>query len=112
MTMRSRSIIILTLNKRERGGILMRWERCLLFAAVALMPSAACAGEASVNLKVGKDAVEFFVGKDLVTRLHIAPSYAKPIFWPMHAPNGAPLTRSWPMIKDLPGESTDHPHQK
>jgi hypothetical protein len=86
--------------------------RCLLFAAVALVPSVAFAGEGSVNLKVGKDAVEFFVGKDLVTRLHIAPSYAKPIFWPMHAPNGAPLTRSWPMIKDLPGESTDHPHQK
>ena len=90
----------------------MRWQRYVVFVVAALIPSTAFAGEGTVNLKVGKDAVEFFVGKDLVTRLHIAPSYAKPIFWPMHAPNGAPLTRSWPMIKDIPGESTDHPHQK
>ena len=75
----------------------------------ALAPSAVLA---DVNLKVGKDAVEFYVGTELVTRLHVAPSYSKPILWPMHAPNGAPLTRSWPMIKDLPGESADHPHQK
>lgn len=89
----------------------MRWVRYLAVLSLISIPSSAFA-EGDVHLKVDKETVEFFVGKDLVTRLHIAPSYAKPIFWPVHAPNGAPLTRSWPMIKDIPGESTDHPHQK
>ncbi len=89
----------------------MRWQRYLVIAATALTPSTVGAADEGVNLKVGKDAIEFYVGKELVTRLHTG-AYAKPIFWPMRAPNGAPLTRSWPMIADLPGESKDHPHQK
>jgi Family of unknown function (DUF6807) len=49
----------------------------------------------------------------LVTRLHIAPSYAKPIFWPLNAPSGVPLTRDWPMIEREPNKKlNDHPHQK
>ena len=86
----------------------MKWQRYALVVALALTPSTL---RADVEVKVGKDSVEFFVGKELVTRLHLA-NYAKPIFWPLHAPNGAPLTRSWPMVADLPGESKDHPHQK
>ena len=89
----------------------MRWLRPFAVLTWVIAPSAVFAADEGVNLKIGKDAIEFYVGKDLVTRLHTG-AYAKPIFWPLHAPNGAPLTRSWPMIADLPGESKDHPHQK
>jgi hypothetical protein len=68
-------------------------------------------GSKAVQIKVGKEAVEFLVGDELVTRYHTA-GYAKPIFWPVNAPGKLPLTRAWPMEKGAKGESTDHLHQK
>jgi len=35
----------------------------------------------------------------------------KPILFPLFAPGGGALTRSWPMI-DVPGEEHDHPHHQ
>jgi hypothetical protein len=66
----------------------------------------------NVTIKMSKDHLDFLIGAELVTRYHVSPSFSKPIFWPVRAPNGAPLTRSWPMVKDIPGESNDHVHQK
>src|ERR1043165_6246012 len=40
-----------------------------------------------------KEAIDFFVGDELVTRYHIK-GYARPIFWPVNAPGGVPLTRN------------------
>jgi hypothetical protein len=57
-------------------------------------------------------SIQKFIGKALVTRYHYGASFAKPIFWPVLAPNGASLTRSWPMVKDIAGETHDHIHQK
>ena len=84
-------------------------KRHLLACLLALIPTSAFAE--NVNVKVGKDAVEFYVGDELVTRLHVA-AYAKPIFWPLHAPNGASLTRDWPMLARPESKLNDHPHQK
>lgn len=89
----------------------MKWQRWLLAAALMLIPATAFAGDDGVNVKVGKETVEFFVGKELVTRLHLA-NYAKPIFWPLLAPNGAALTRDWPMAPRDDSKLNDHPHQK
>lgn len=66
----------------------------------------------SARIKASKDAIEFSVGNELVTRYLIAAEKAKPIFWPVNAPGGVPLTRSWPMEKAKPGEAIDHPHQQ
>src|SRR5712691_11104811 len=67
-----------------------------------------------VNIKPSKDHVDFYAGNDLVGRYQIAPTYAKPIFWPLHAPGAIKVTRDWPMIDLKQGEqgSKDHPHQK
>jgi hypothetical protein len=86
----------------------MRWWHIGIVGVLWSLPGAAPAQE----IKVGKDAIEFMAGTELVTRLHIAPSFAKPIFWPMNAPGNVPLTRAWPMQKGVAGESADHPHQK
>ncbi len=56
--------------------------------------------------KVSPDQLDFMVGTEVVTSYRFGTNYAKPIFWPVLAPNGASLTRSWPMVKDIPGEST------
>src|ERR1043165_1653564 len=55
-----------------------------------------------------KEAIDFFVGDELVTRYHIK-GYARPIFWPVNAPGGVPLTRNDPPPE---GQAADHPHQK
>jgi hypothetical protein len=91
---------------------------CLCLAAAAcaavLCPApAAPAPEApGVTIQAKKDALEFRVGKDVVTRYHIGESAAKPYFWPLTASNGAAVTRAWPMEQATPGDSTDHVHQK
>ncbi len=36
----------------------------------------------------------------------------KPILYPLHAPGGVPLTRSWPIEKGVAGEPEDHPHHE
>src|SRR5438874_4660547 len=93
------------------GDAVPRIHYAVILSLVSI-PSPARAGDKGFNVTVGDKAIEFYAGNQLVTRLHIAPSYAKPIFWPLHAPNGAPLTRAWPMVERAPSKLNDHPHQK
>ena len=65
-----------------------------------------------VRIKATKEAIEFSIGDELVTRYLIASSRPKPIFWPVNAPGSVPLTRSWPLAERQPGEAIDHPHQQ
>src|SRR5262245_29560599 len=62
-------------------------------------------------IQVNEDRVDFSLGDELVTTYHTR-GFSKPIFWPVSAPGGVPLTRAWPMEKGKEGESTDHVHQK
>ncbi len=87
----------------------------LLALSSHLPPKASAdkAPEASeVSIKANKDSIEFYAGKALVTRYVIGPKVAKPYFWPLNAPTGAPLTRPYPMSKLEEGEKADHPHHK
>lgn len=84
----------------------------LAFAFLGFISTAHAQGGKAVQIKKTKDAVEFFVGDELVTRYLIGADRPKPIFWPVNAPGGVPLTRSWPQEKALPGEAIDHPHQQ
>jgi hypothetical protein len=36
----------------------------------------------------------------------------KPVFYPVLSPNGARVNREFPMVKGVPGESSDHPHHQ
>ena len=94
----------------------MRMQRSLLvlvLGGLVLVPGApADETKARVTIDAGPDAIEFRVGKALVSRYHIAPSVAKPYFWPLNAPGGLAVTRGWPMEKNEPGTQMDHPHQK
>jgi hypothetical protein len=66
----------------------------------------------NMEIKVAKDEIEFLSGKNIITRYRRGPSVSKPYFWPVYGLNQVPLTRAWPMVKGMPGESTDHVHQK
>jgi hypothetical protein len=90
---------------------------CLILVTLALTPGIsesrrARAEPGGVAIKAAKDHIDFLVGKELVARYQIGATYRKPIFWPLLAPGGVPLTRAWPMKDAGPGESKDHPHQK
>jgi len=82
---------------------------CSIFAssAYAIDPPAL-----SVAKKSGAIVVK--AGDQIVTKYHHGESVAKPYFWPLHAPDGTPVTRDWPMvmIKKDGSETTDHVHQK
>jgi hypothetical protein len=83
-----------------------------LLAAVGLSAAAVPAAEpAGVSIRVGKDRIDFRHGGALTTTYHIGPKVAKPYFWPLNDPDGQPLTRPWPMVKDA-DEKKDHVHQK
>src|SRR5262249_19074289 len=83
----------------------------ILAALLAAAPAAKPADEATIQMKEGK-YIDFLVGKELVGRYHIAPTVAKPYFWPLNAPTGVPVTRAWPMEPAKQGGSKDHVHQK
>jgi Methane oxygenase PmoA len=46
------------------------------------------------------------------TRYHCAESFARPFCYPVLGPGGKPVTRNYPMRRDVPGETHDHPHHR
>jgi Methane oxygenase PmoA len=82
----------------------------IALALLGFVPTAHAQQGGKVQLKQSKDAkaYEFFIGDELVTSYHTQ-GYAKPIFWPVNAPGGVPLTRNYPPPE---GQAKDHPHQK
>ena len=85
--------------------------RSLLVSLAILCLPAFTIAQDGLHVKQGKTAIEIFAGAKLVTTFHHA-GYAKPIFYPMNAPNGVPVTRAWPMEKGAKNETIDHVHQK
>ncbi len=89
----------------------IRWPMCGLALAITAGIATAQPGKA-LQLKLGEDDMQWRIGNDLVTRYHLH-GFPRPIFWPVNAPGGLPLTRAWPMVKTIPpGGSKDHIHQK
>jgi hypothetical protein len=80
----------------------------------ALLLAAPAATADDVSITKGTDAIEFKddTGKT-VAKYHVGPAVAKPYLWPVLAPGGVPVTRTWPIEKGAPGDvTTDHVHQK
>ena len=60
-----------------------------------------------------KDGVaEVSVAEDFLGSLYFNKDVIRPYFHPIMGPFGKPVTRGYPMIPDVPGESRDHPHHK
>jgi Methane oxygenase PmoA len=67
---------------------------------------------ANVTISVNPANMEFRVYKNEAAIYEFGQYLFKPYFWPLEASNSKQVTRSWPMIKDAPDTSRDHPHQK
>ena len=88
----------------------------LICIAIILTPKIADGFQASptakkISLNQQKGKVDVLLDDELFTQLDYA-TYAKPILYPIFAPNKIPMTRGWPMKPDAAGESHDHPHHK
>jgi len=104
------------LSVSEDENIPMKLPLCM-FGIILLAfglsgPSPAVEGDAV--FKVADRHVDFLTGegKELVGRYHFAPDLPKPHFHPLNGPFGKPVTRGFPVIKDDPTETKDHPHQR
>jgi Methane oxygenase PmoA len=64
-----------------------------------------------VVLKEGPGKVEILVDGQPFTTYYFE-GYKKPIFFPLRTASGTIVTRGYPMIPDVPGETKDHPHHK
>ena len=53
--------------------------------------------------------VDILIDGKLFTSYHFK-GYNKPIFFPLRSATGTVVTRGYPMIEDIPGESRDHRH--
>jgi hypothetical protein len=58
------------------------------------------------------DRVEITIDGKPFTAYYFAATQAKPYFHPLRAPSGKSITRGYPMIPDVKGETHDHPHQR
>lgn len=82
----------------------------ILALAVVVAGSAKPVNPRAVEFTKRKDTVDVLVGGKLFTR-YVFSGAAKPYLYPIIGPTGQPVTRHYPM-KQVPGESGDHPHQK
>lgn len=79
---------------------------------IAAASSGADPAAANVAIKVQDRHIDLVADGQLVGRYHVDPALPKPHFHPLSGPFGKPITRGYPMIKDDPTETKDHPHQR
>jgi hypothetical protein len=88
--------------------------RLLLAGLAVLLGGPVARGQqpaAEVRLDRGATAVTVTLGGRPFTS-YVFAGHAKPILFPVHGPDGVPVTRSWPMVADVAGEPHDHPHHE
>ena len=82
-------------------------------AAEPANPAPANPAPASPKYEVREDPRGPLVFRDdqLVTQ-YLTMSGHKPVLYPLHGPDGVPLTRAFPIADALPGEAKDHVHHR
>ncbi len=66
----------------------------------------------SVELKRDGNHIDVLIGGRPFTTYYFGADAAKPYLFPLRSAQGTVVTRSFPMINDIPGEDHDEPHQR
>jgi hypothetical protein len=82
-----------------------------LLAAVAFCQGAPCA-EQPVKLIRNGYHIDVLVGGRPFTAFYFDPAVAKPYLFPLRSAQGTIVTRSYPMVTNIPGEDHNEPHQR
>jgi hypothetical protein len=87
---------------------------CLLALVLACL--ALCAahlrGADPVELRRQGNQIEVRIGGRPFTTYYFGPESPKPYLHPLRTAQGTIVTRGYPMVKNIPGESHDHPHHR
>jgi len=81
---------------------------CLLLPLLPLSGN----GQKSVEIKRSGDQIEVLMGGKPFTTYYFGLQAPKPYLHPLRSARGTVVTRGFPMRKDIPGESRDHPHHR
>jgi hypothetical protein len=81
-------------------------QKVLILALLAGFPLVA-----QVKITQGTNEIDVAIDGKPYTTFFYGPEVAKPYLYPLRAPSGVAVTRSFPMDK-VAGESTDHPHHR
>ena len=81
---------------------------CLLLPLLPLSGN----GQKSVEIKRSGDQIEVLISGKPFTTYYFGPQAPKPYLHPLRSAQGTVVTRGFPMRKDIPGESMDHPHHR
>ncbi|HVB96390.1 MAG TPA: PmoA family protein [Chloroflexota bacterium] len=65
-----------------------------------------------VKLVEGEGHLAFSVDDQPFTTYHFAADNVRPFLYPVLGPSGLAMTRNFPMVNGVAGESTDHPHHR
>jgi len=77
--------------------------------AVVMLAAATAAADVTVEKQDGR--VDVGMDREPFTS-YVHAGHRKPILFPVRGPGGTPMTRSWPIVADVPGEAHDHPHHE
>ncbi len=81
-----------------------------LFACISFCNAFAQDGQIVKVIKSGSEKkVDIFIGDKLFSSFIYPDTLEKPVLYPVHAANGATVTRGFP-LNTQPGDPTDHPH--
>jgi len=92
------------------ANLMSRMIPLLLALAASIVVHSASAEP--VEFKRAGNQIDVRIGGRPFTTYYFDPGVAKPFLSPLRSAQGAILTRSYPMIADIPGEDRDEPHQR
>src|ERR1700754_3685267 len=79
----------------------------------ALLLFGVSAGVAQVKITAqGKEKVSVEIDGKPFTDFYVGPQTMKPYLHPLRTADGKIVTRGYPMVPDVPGETHDHPHHR
>jgi len=84
----------------------------MAFACGLLLFAPAVLGGEAVELKHHGNRVDVLIGGKPFTAFYFDAKIPKPFMHPLRSAEGIVVTRGFPMRKDIPGESKDHPHHR
>ncbi len=69
-------------------------------------------GADPVELKRSGNRIDVLIGGKPFSTYYFGPEAPKPYLHPLRSARGTIVTRGFPMVNDIPGESRDHPHHR
>ncbi len=87
-------------------------DALILFVLLFALAPPLGAADQTVKLTRHGNQVDVSIGGKPFTTYYFGPESPKPYLHPLRSAQGTIVTRGYPMVKDIPGESHDHPHHR